>query len=114
MHKFENTLNMFVDLLTLANVSVLFIQDKFSGESLYRFGNLVPSLVLTLKFNFAGYYLHGRSLMQHADTGMLQFYAELRKEVEGIVAPRGLTAGVEAGEHASNQVFEIYITEAIR
>ncbi|MEM8568494.1 MAG: hypothetical protein AAGF85_18685, partial [Bacteroidota bacterium] len=44
----------------------------------------------------------------------LQFYAELRKEVEGIVAPRGLTAGVEAGEHASNQVFEIYITESIR
>eukprot|EP00899_Mesostigma_viride_P010701 jgi/Mesvir1/19632/Mv09918-RA.1 len=91
-HRFiEHPLVQFVDLLSLANISIIVFEDTY-----------------------AGYYLHGRSLMTFADTGMLDMSAELRREQDGVVAARGLTSHAERRELMDNQTFEIYITPELR
>eukprot|EP00959_Pyramimonas_sp_CCMP1952_P358520 7506722-Pyramimonas_sp.AAC.1 len=52
-------LEQFVDLLTLTNTSIVILQDQF-----------------------AGYYIHGRSLMAHADTSLLELNQQMHKESE--------------------------------
>ncbi|GAQ91983.1 Meckelin-like protein [Klebsormidium nitens] len=91
LHRYvENPLIQFVDLASLANVSVFIFEDLLCG-----------------------YYIHGRSLMTFADTSMLVLNAELRKEQEGVVSNRGLLSSAKK-ELADSQVFEIYITSELR
>ncbi|KAK3282756.1 hypothetical protein CYMTET_9521, partial [Cymbomonas tetramitiformis] len=81
----------FVDVLTMSNISILLLRDTF-----------------------AGYYLHGRSLMAHADTSMTELNLQLKKEEEMQVSARGLFPGSEREDLAGNQAFEIYIDQGLR
>ncbi len=82
---FADQCEQFVDLLSLANVS-LFVFDA----------------------RYHGFYLHGRSLHQQADSSMLELVEQIKKEEEGMVTKRGLDSSSEV------QVFEVYPTEGMR
>lgn len=75
----------FVDLLAVTNISCLLLQEQ----------------------NY-GYYLHGRSVHEHADTDMLQVNRNLKREEDGLCAKRGLL------KDSDTQSFEIFISREIR
>ena len=81
-------LEQFVDLLTLTNVSIMLLEDTY-----------------------AGYYLHGKSLMTHADTSLMELNIQMRKEMEMQVDARGFVTTGERRDLKENQCFEMYITE---
>lgn len=72
----------FVDLCTLAKVSVFILDEDYHG-----------------------YYLHCRSQHEFADGNMLEISRQLRQEEEGLTTDRGLP-GTEPGL----QTFEIYVS----
>lgn len=76
----------FIDLCTLAKISVL-IMDEFHH----------------------GYYLHCRSPYESAEYGMENFYDEMRKEGSGLMIDRGLDA---PGCPSDSQVFELFASDA--
>lgn len=82
----EHPLEQFVDLLTLTNVSIMLLQDTY-----------------------AGYYMHGRSLMPFADTSMVELNEQMRKEQNMQVGARGLITQGDQPELKENQCFEVYI-----
>lgn len=65
----RNPLNDFVDLLFLANISAVILDERL-----------------------AGFYIHGRNQTQFSDTTLQELNAALLKEEEGLVANRGLLA----------------------
>jgi hypothetical protein len=70
VHRYvEHPLEQFVDLLTLTNVSIMLLEDTY-----------------------AGYYLHGKSLMTHADTSLMELNVQMRKEMEMQVRKRARRA----------------------
>jgi len=87
----KNSLQQFVDLITLANTSIIILDDKC-----------------------AGYYLHGRSLMPFTDCSMIELNQQLRKEHEMQVSPRGLVPSANRQELAENQTFELFISKELR
>ena len=87
----EHPIQQFVDLLTMANMSIILLDDECSG-----------------------YYLHGRSLMTFSDTSMQELMAQMRREEEMQVSARGLVPSAARPELAENQVFELYITKELR
>lgn len=81
----EDRVWQFIDLLALSNLSCLLLETPHFG-----------------------YYLHGRSVHSHADTGMLQLNEQLKREEEGLCAKRGLQPD------SNVQTFEIYISRSVR
>ncbi|KNC46586.1 meckelin [Thecamonas trahens ATCC 50062] len=82
---FDNPMVDFVDLLSLSNISVFVLYERY-----------------------AGFYLHGRSIYQHTDVSMQEMNKNLREEMEGMAPPRGL------GENSECQTFEIFVTHPFR
>ena len=87
----EHPVQQFVDLLGMANLSIVILDDEC-----------------------AGYYLHGRSLMTFADTSMAELMAQMRKEQEMQVSARGLVPAAHREDLAENQCFELFITKELR
>lgn len=81
----SDPLGQFVDLLSVSNISLFILYDKYCG-----------------------FYVHGRSVHPHADTHMLELSSNLRKEEENLCATRGLLP------NSSQQVFELHVTPKIR
>jgi len=84
-HFGEDPCANFVDLLSLANISVIIFDSRYHG-----------------------YYLHGRSVHQYADATMQEMATQLKMEEEGQVFKRGLAPNSE------DQVFEIFVTKEFR
>ncbi|GMH43204.1 hypothetical protein BSKO_11126 [Bryopsis sp. KO-2023] len=90
----EHPMLQFIDLLFLANISCIILDEKLSG-----------------------YYLHGRNQTQFSDTNLRALNSNLLAEEEGLVANRGLVSGNAAGdsqELKENQTFMIYLPKEIR
>uniref|UniRef100_A0A7S3QKR7 Meckelin n=1 Tax=Dunaliella tertiolecta TaxID=3047 RepID=A0A7S3QKR7_DUNTE len=88
----SNPITNFVDLMYLANISAIILDERHVGS-----------------------YIHGRNNAQHADTTLRGLNNELEKEGEGLVAHRGFVPTYQGSrEKCENQVFQIYITEAVR
>lgn len=81
----EDKVGQLVDLLALANVSVLMLPEPLCG-----------------------YYLHGRSVHAHADGSMLELNRQLRAEEDGLTSERGLSPASQL------QTFEVHLTPALR
>ena len=72
----------YVDLCTIAKISVIVLDEPFHG-----------------------YYLHCRSQHEFADGNMLEISRQLRQESEGLTTDRGLP-----GAPTGTQTFELYLT----
>ncbi|XP_076061869.1 meckelin [Oratosquilla oratoria] len=81
----ENKLQQFVDLCSLANISIFI-----------------------LEYSVYGYYIHGRSVHGHADVNMQSFYEQLKREEEDLCGNRGLEPPSEC------QTFEVAVTQQFR
>ncbi|TPX32052.1 hypothetical protein SmJEL517_g04744 [Synchytrium microbalum] len=81
---YRHPLLQFVDLCSVANVSVLLFDEPGHG-----------------------YYIHGRSVHSYADTDMAELYHQLRKEESNVVPRRGLNDTEE-------QSFEIFVSKGMR
>ncbi len=91
-HFLDDPLDTFVDMCQLANVSVFILDGPIHG-----------------------YYLHGRSVHPNADVNMRTMLANHKAESDGNLPFRGLTQlGDVVLKGASDLVFEMYLTEAIR
>ena len=75
----------FVDLLAVSNVSMIVLEERASG-----------------------YYLHGKSVHSHADTGMLELHRNLKRETDALAPRRGLRPDSDV------QSFEIYVSQGVR
>lgn len=82
---FEDPIRQFVDLCSVANVSVFILNHK-------QFG----------------FYIHGRSVHGTADTDMVGMTKMLQREQDGVVSRRGLI------EHSDIQSFDIQIPRKMR
>jgi len=81
----SDPLGQFVDLLSVSNISLFVLYDKYCG-----------------------YYVHGRSVHPHSDTHMLELNTNLKKEEENLCSTRGLLP------NSSQQVFEMHVTQQLR
>lgn len=81
----EDKVGQLVDLLSVANVSVLMLPEPLCG-----------------------YYLHGRSVHAHADASMLELNKQLRAEEDGLTSQRGLSPASEV------QTFQVHLTPRLR
>ena len=75
----------FVDLLAVSNISMIVLEERASG-----------------------YYLHGKSVHSHADTGMLELHRNLKRETDALAPRRGLRPDSDV------QSFEIYVSQGVR
>ena len=87
----EHPIQQFVDLLGMANLSIIILDDEC-----------------------AGYYIHGRSLMTFADTSLSELVGQMQKEQEMQVSARGLVPNSAREDLAENQCFELFITKELR
>jgi meckelin len=86
VHRFiSNPLTDFVDLVSLANISVFLLRESQHG-----------------------YYIHGRSVHPHADATIIELRNNMQKEEDNLVAQRGMTPDSDC------QTFEIFITPDVR
>lgn len=86
VHRFvAHPLMDFVDMCSLANVSVFVLRESLHG-----------------------FYIHGRSVHQHAEGTMLELRNNMLKEEENLVATPGLVP------ESCLQTFEIFITRDVR
>ncbi|XP_018025139.1 meckelin-like [Hyalella azteca] len=81
----ENKLQQFIDLCSMANISVFILENPLYG-----------------------YYIHGRSVHGFADSDLLTFYEQLKREEEDLCAYRGLEASSDC------QTFEVITTYRFR
>ncbi|XP_068208396.1 meckelin [Palaemon carinicauda] len=81
----ENKLQQFIDLCSIANISIFILEHKMFG-----------------------YYIHGRSVHGYADVDMHSFYEQLKREEEDLCGHRGLEPSSEC------QTFEVAITNRFR
>lgn len=87
-----NPLSQYVDLMFLADISLVILDSKTSG-----------------------YYLHGRNQMQHSDTSLGDINTSLLKEEQGLVTNRGLVTTYQSDPALNDQqVFTIYIPDDLR
>ena len=86
-------LDDFIDVLTLSNISILILFDKH-----------------------AGYYLHGRSLMQSSDTTLSEISNSLRMESGNSMSTRGFITDASQSDPRmpENQEFEIFVPRDLR
>ena len=63
---------------------------------------------LLLEERHFGFYLHGRSVHDHADADMMQLNANLKREEEGLEMLRGFR------QESTVQTFEIYLSPKVR
>lgn len=86
-------LDDFLDVLTLSNISIFILFD-----------------------NYAGYYLHGRSLMPTADTNLSEISNCLRMEAGNSMSKRGLIPDANQADSRvpDNQEFEIFLPRELR
>lgn len=84
---FEDPLNNFVDLLSVSNISVLILKERFYG-----------------------FYLHGRCVHAHADVDLAEMRQNLTREAENKVSRRGLLVSDET----ALQTYEVYLTSELR
>ncbi|KAL1495402.1 hypothetical protein AB1Y20_016770 [Prymnesium parvum] len=75
----------FVDLLSVTNVSCILLEERYFG-----------------------YYLHGKTVHQHADADLLTLNKNLQDEEDGKLPKRGYT------QNSDIQTFEIHITRGVR
>ncbi|XP_050441568.1 meckelin [Adelges cooleyi] len=81
----KNCIQQFVDVCSLANVSVFILSSEYFG-----------------------YYIHGRSAHGFSDTDMESLIGQLQKEEDNMVRHRGLVPGTE------KQTFEMTIPSSLR
>lgn len=81
----ENKLQMFVDLCSMANISVLIFKHRLYG-----------------------FYIHGRSVYGESDLNMQSLYDQLKREEEDLCQRRGLEPSSEC------QTFEVRVTQKFR
>jgi len=81
----KDRLWQFVDLLSVTNISCILLEER----------------------NF-GFYLHGRSVHDHADADMMQLNSNLKREEAGTSMLRGFRQG------STVQTFEIYLSPKVR
>ncbi|XP_014480007.1 PREDICTED: meckelin [Dinoponera quadriceps] len=81
----RNRLQKFVDLCSVANISVL-----------------------VLPHNYYGFYIHGRSVHGYADTDLPTLISDLKKEEDNLCAHRGLVPGT------TEQTFIISLTHSFK
>lgn len=75
----------FIDLCSMANVSVIVFQNQLYG-----------------------YYLHGRSVHGRSDTDMLEMHEQFKREEEDLCGKRGLEP------NSDRQTFEVMVTRKFR
>jgi len=75
----------FVDLLAVTNISCILLEERHFG-----------------------FYLHGRSVHDHADADMMQLNANLQREEGGLEMLRGFR------QQSTVQTFEIYLSPKVR
>ena len=99
--------------LLIANVQIMWkwaIQDRYFTEppthSFVDLCTMAKISVFVLDEKYHGYYLHCRSQHEYADGSMLEIARQLRQEEEGLTTDRGLLGSPSAGL----QTFEIYVT----
>ncbi|KAI3659932.1 hypothetical protein MP638_004959 [Amoeboaphelidium occidentale] len=80
---YQHSLLQFIDLLSMSNISLFILNSKYHG-----------------------YYIHGKSVHQYADTSMIEMNENLKKEENNLVAKRGL--------EGECQTFSIFITDGFR
>eukprot|EP00762_Andalucia_godoyi_P006626 ANDGO_04990.mRNA.1 hypothetical protein len=86
IHRFiSNPLTDFVDLVSLANISVFILRESHHG-----------------------YYIHGRSVHPNSDATMLELRHNMQKEEDNVVAQRGMMPDSDC------QTFEMFITADTR
>ena len=73
----------FVDLVSAANLSMLLLDEPYHG-----------------------YYIHGQTVHEHADTSMEEMREQLLKEQLGLVKPRGLSD--------EKDTFEVFVSRDFR
>ena len=71
-HACSDPISQYVSLLSLANISVLVLIDRFYG-----------------------YYIHGRSVHNRADCNVLEIANQIKQEENGLAPKRGLSASSE-------------------
>jgi meckelin len=84
--------------------------ERFLGSSLYQFvdmTSLANISVFGLDRLFHGYYIHGRSVHSYADTDITELTSFLSREQQNLVAKRGLNA-------SDQQTFDVYLNVTIR
>ncbi|XP_042225116.1 meckelin-like [Homarus americanus] len=81
----ENKLQQFIDLCSIANISIFILEHKMYG-----------------------YYIHGRSAHGYADVDMQSIYEQMKQEEEDLCGNRGLEPSSEC------QIFEVAITYKFR
>ncbi|XP_029155509.1 meckelin [Nylanderia fulva] len=81
----RNRLQKFVDLCSVANISVFI-----------------------LAHNYYGFYIHGRSVHGFADTDLPTLISDLKKEEDNLCAHRGLVPGT------TNQTFIVSLTQSFK
>ena len=102
----SDPISQYVSLLSLSNVSVLVLVDRFYG-----------------------FYVHGRSVHNRADCNVLEIANQIKQEENGLAPKRGLSASSEEQVSDSGaisgflllalaevfvQAFEIYLPQAVR
>eukprot|EP00761_Pharyngomonas_kirbyi_P014873 gb/GECH01014904.1/.p1 GENE.gb/GECH01014904.1/~~gb/GECH01014904.1/.p1 ORF type:complete len:488 (+),score=94.91 gb/GECH01014904.1/:1-1464(+) len=81
----RNPLDTFVDLCSVANISVVCLPEEYFG-----------------------YYIHGQSVHSYADTGMHEFNENLKREQQDQRPLRGLLP------QSTIQIFDIYVMQSFR
>ncbi|MPC34408.1 meckelin-like [Portunus trituberculatus] len=81
----ENKLQQFIDLCSIANISIFILEHKMYG-----------------------YYIHGRSAHGFADVDMQSIYEQMKREEEDLCGHRGLEPSSEC------QTFEVMVTPKFR
>ncbi|XP_060849331.1 meckelin isoform X1 [Rhopalosiphum padi] len=81
----KNCIQQFVDICSLANISVFILSAEFFG-----------------------YYIHGRSAHGFSDTDMESLIGQLRREEDNMVRHRGLMPGTD------NQTFEMTVPSSLK
>ncbi|MES1915324.1 MAG: hypothetical protein MHM6MM_007293 [Cercozoa sp. M6MM] len=91
----QDEVSRFVDVLTLANTSLLCLDEAFHG-----------------------FYLHGKSCHACADASLQELRAQLERERRGLVRPRGLLDSTEKNTLSASggvrDVFEVFTSAALR
>ena len=101
-------------LLALSLVQYLFrwaLWERFVKDRIWQFVDLLAVTnisALLLEERYFGFYLHGRSVHDHADTDMSQLNANLKREEEGLEMLRGFR------QDSRVQTFEIYLSPKVR
>ena len=87
----EHPMQQFVDLLGMANLSIVILDDEC-----------------------AGYYIHGRSLMTFADTSLSNSWVRCRRSRRCRCRRAGWCPAQHREDLAENQCFELFITKELR